>query len=235
MPAFALPDADLEALVVAVRGLYSSTLPPEYLTLPVVKELKGATSPIGGREGFALFCVACHGTEGRGKDYAAPPFGVPTLASDDFQSVASDDFLLLTIVEGRGERMMASWAPRASHLQGGELREIAAALRRWRPPLRALVDIQRARSSPARGAEVFGRHCAPCHGPQGEGDLAKGITNADFLALASDRFLLETILRGRSNTAMPGWSRLSDSELGNLLAFLREQTDEAGATWIGDA
>ena len=228
MPAFALPDDDLESLIIAVRGFFRSTLPPEYLTLALVKELKHGSAPVGGQEGFSLFCVACHGPEGRGKDYTAPPFGVPSLANEDFQSVASDDYLLFTIVEGRGGRMMASWSSRVSRLRDEELCAIATALRRWRAPFRALTDVRRAGSSHAEGAELFTRSCAPCHGAHGEGDLAKGITNSDFLAFASDQFLLGTISRGRSNTAMPSWSHLTDRELGSLLAFLRSMQTKPG-------
>jgi mono/diheme cytochrome c family protein len=221
MPAFALPDEDMRPLIIALRGLFSSTLPPEYLTLPLMKELKGVSPPVEGREGYALFCVACHGREGKGREYANTPFGVPSLANGDFQSVASDDYLLLTMVEGRGGRMMASWSSRVSHLQDRELDEIAGALRKWRSPVRSLDGINRAGSSSSEGEDTFNRMCATCHGANGAGDLAKGINNPDFLARAGDRFLLETIMKGRSNTAMPGWSRLSDRELGNLLGYLR--------------
>jgi mono/diheme cytochrome c family protein len=221
MPAFPLPEDELEPLIIAVRGLFSSTFPPEYLTLPVVKELKGAGAPIEGREGFAIFCIACHGQEGKGREYTSLPFGVPTLANEDFQSVASDDYLYFTIIEGRGGRMMASWSSRVSHLQERDLQEIAAALRRWRPPFRPVDAINRAGTSAAAGEEVYNLRCAMCHGAGGNGDLAKGINNSDFLALASDRFLLETIMKGRANTAMPAWSRLTDRELGSVIVFLR--------------
>ena len=221
MPAFALPDEELESLIIAVRGLFISPYPPEYLTLPLVKELKGASNPVGGAEGFALFCVACHGPEGKGREYAAQKFGVPALANEDFQAAASDEYLLFTVVEGRGGRMMASWSSRVSHLQDGELREIAGALRRWMSPFRASKTILQAGASRSEGEEVYGRSCAQCHGARGEGGLAKGISNPDFLAMASDRFLLETMMKGRSNTAMPAWSRLTDRELGSLLAILR--------------
>jgi mono/diheme cytochrome c family protein len=221
MPAFALPDEEIGSLIVAVRGLFTSTLPPAYLVLPLVKELKGATDPVGGREGFTLFCVACHGPEGKGKPYDGEPFGVPTLANQDFQSVASAEYLLFTLVEGRGGRMMASWSSRVSGLQKGELREIAGALRLWRSTFRATGPILQAGGSRSRGEEVFGLWCAQCHGGRGEGGLAKGISNPDFLAMASDQFLLETIMKGRSNTAMPAWSRLTDRETADLLAFVR--------------
>jgi len=221
MPPFALSDEDVSALIVAVRGLFRSTLPPEYLSLQLVKELKGAADPVEGREGFTLFCVACHGPEGEGRRYAEQGFGVPALANQDFQAVASEDFLLFTLIEGRGGRMMASWSSRVSRLQDGEVREIAGALRRWRSPFRATGTILQARGSRSDGEKTYGLLCAQCHGENGEGGLAKGITNPEFLAIASDQFLLETIMKGRSNTAMPAWSRLTDQELRNLLAFVR--------------
>jgi mono/diheme cytochrome c family protein len=221
MPAYSLPDDEVESLTIAIRGLFGSTFPPEYLALPLLKEIKGVSAPVGGKEGYALFCVACHSQEGKGREYGKPPFGVPSLANEDFQSVASDDYLLFTLVEGRGSRMMASWSPRGSHLQIQELQEIAGALRRWRPPFRPPTAAGRAGASQPEGKELFDRVCAPCHGADGAGDLAKGISNSDFLAQASDRFLLETIAKGRSNTAMPSWSRFTNRELGNLLSFLR--------------
>jgi mono/diheme cytochrome c family protein len=186
-----------------------------------VKELKGDIDPVEGREGFTLFCVACHGPEGKGKTYAERNFGVPTLANEDFQSVASEEYLLVTLDVGRGGRMMASWSSRVSRLQDGELREIAGALRRWRSPLRAPGTILQVGGSHSEGEQVYGQWCAQCHGTRGEGGLAKGISNPDFLAMASDQFLLETIMKGRSNTAMPAWSRLTDRELRSLLTFVR--------------
>jgi mono/diheme cytochrome c family protein len=221
MPAFALPEEELEALTILVRGLYSPGYPPEYLTLPLVQELKGAGAPAGGTEGYALYCVACHGREGKGREFTADQFGVPHISAEDFQSVASDDYLMFTMVEGRGGRMMGSWSSRVSHLHVQEQRAIVTALRRWRPPFRLPAAIRRAGSSSSEGEELFNRLCVTCHGARGDGDLAKELNNSDFLAQASERFLLETIMRGRSNTAMPAWSRLAGRELGSLAAFLR--------------
>jgi mono/diheme cytochrome c family protein len=233
MPVFALLEEELGSLTVAVRGLFGSTLPPEYLVLTVVKELKGAPDPVGGKEGFTVFCVACHAPDGLGRPYAEQSFGVPTLANQDFQSVASDEYLRFTLVEGRGGRMMSSWSPRLSRLQDRELREIAGELRRWRPPFRPLEPVLQGGRSRSDGERVYHRWCAQCHGVRGEGGLAKGINSPDFLATASDQFLLETIMKGRSNTAMPSWSRLTDRELAGLLAFVRGfQTKPARRTWI---
>ena len=61
------------------------------------------------------------------------------------------------------------------------------------------------------GASLFGTFCAACHGPHGEGMRYGGmspfpaIANEDFLRIAPDAFLKETIRRGRPGRRMPAW------------------------------
>ncbi|HZR82508.1 MAG TPA: c-type cytochrome [Candidatus Binatia bacterium] len=61
------------------------------------------------------------------------------------------------------------------------------------------------------GATLWGTFCAACHGPSGEGMRYPGapafpaVGNPDFLAIASDRFLRETITHGRPGRRMPAW------------------------------
>jgi mono/diheme cytochrome c family protein len=60
-------------------------------------------------------------------------------------------------------------------------------------------------------ATLFRTFCAACHGPGGEGMRYPGmaafpaIGNPDFLAVASDDFLRQTIQRGRPGRRMPAW------------------------------
>lgn len=64
------------------------------------------------------------------------------------------------------------------------------------------------------GATLYGTFCAACHGQGGEGmrypglDPFPAIGNPDFLELASDAFLAETIRRGRPGRRMPGWGEM---------------------------
>jgi mono/diheme cytochrome c family protein len=64
------------------------------------------------------------------------------------------------------------------------------------------------------GATLFGAFCSGCHGVQGQGMRAAGvqnfssIANPDFLSLASDEFLLETLRRGRPGRKMPAWGEM---------------------------
>ena len=81
------------------------------------------------------------------------------------------------------------------------------------------------------GATLYGTFCAACHGQQGQGMRYPGmpafpaIANPDFLALAPDDFLRQTIHRGRPGRRMPAWGEksggLRPEEVETLVAFLR--------------
>src|SRR5205809_451939 len=61
-----------------------------------------------------------------------------------------------------------------------------------------------------QGAELYGRMCAVCHGPNGEGykaDQAPALRNPEYLASASDAFLRESIVNGRLGSTMSAWGR----------------------------
>jgi len=67
-----------------------------------------------------------------------------------------------------------------------------------------------------RGGELYGRMCAVCHGPAGEGyaaDQAPRLAQPDFLSSVSDDYLREAITNGRRNTTMSAWARLRGGPL----------------------
>ena len=77
-----------------------------------------------------------------------------------------------------------------------------------------------------RGAEVFARNCAGCHGKGGLGDgpAAAALTPAPRnLATAqfSDRSLSESLWNGVRGSSMPPWSDLPSGELRGLVAYLK--------------
>jgi cytochrome c oxidase cbb3-type subunit III len=82
---------------------------------------------------------------------------------------------------------------------------------------------------PTRGAELYGRMCAVCHGANGEGykaDQAPRLAQPDFQAAVSDPYLREAIKDGRTGTTMSAWSNgrggpLSDQDVEELIQFLR--------------
>ena len=80
------------------------------------------------------------------------------------------------------------------------------------------------------GATVFGTFCTGCHGRTGEGRRAAGsvfpsIANPDFLALAPDALVVETILRGRPGRRMRAWgdgsTGVTAADAAALLGYLR--------------
>ncbi|NUQ62032.1 MAG: c-type cytochrome [Pirellulales bacterium] len=99
------------------------------------------------------------------------------------------------------------------------------------PKDRILVERFREREFATDGATLFGTFCAACHGPAGEGrrfpesSPFPSVANPDFLAVASDDFLAETIRRGRPGRRMPAWNEaeggLRDGEIAEVVAHLR--------------
>ena len=100
------------------------------------------------------------------------------------------------------------------------------------------------------GATLFGTFCAACHGARGQGMRFAGMTpfpaiaSPDFLALASDGFLRETIAHGRPGRRMPAWNEQSGglraAEIESLIAHLRAlgggvpfEGDPRPARWAG--
>src|SRR6185436_21149211 len=58
----------------------------------------------------------------------------------------------------------------------------------------------------ARGATVYGRACAACHGLDGRGGPKGGpIVDPAYLALVSDQSLRSTVIAGRVDLGHPSW------------------------------
>jgi cytochrome c oxidase cbb3-type subunit 3 len=80
-----------------------------------------------------------------------------------------------------------------------------------------------------RGAGLYDRMCAVCHGTQGQGyaaDNAPAITNPRFLSMVSDAYLDTAIGNGRAGSTMSAWSRMRSGPLGymevnSIVAYLR--------------
>ncbi len=103
------------------------------------------------------------------------------------------------------------------------------------------------------GATLYGTFCAACHGRRGEGMRYPGmppfpaIGNPDFLALAPDAFIEETVRRGRPGRRMPAWGEkeggLRAQEVRSVVAHVRSlgggiapAPDARPARWLrGDA
>jgi mono/diheme cytochrome c family protein len=89
----------------------------------------------------------------------------------------------------------------------------------------------REREFASDGATLFGAFCASCHGAGGQGHRASGmnafpsIANPDFLSIASDDLVTQTIARGRPGTRMRAWADgatgLDHADVAALVDYLR--------------
>ncbi|MGQ0553148.1 MAG: ethylbenzene dehydrogenase-related protein [Planctomycetota bacterium] len=97
----------------------------------------------------------------------------------------------------------------------------------------------------ARGAELYGRQCAVCHGLTGRGDgpaaylldpKPRNFAAGTFRVVSTedgvptDEDLLTTLRRGMPGSAMPPWSHLSEADLRGLVAEVRRFVLEGRAT-----
>lgn len=220
MLAIQLEEPDLQALATFVMGLARPDIPFEYFSLATLEEFKGIRNPLQGEVAYGYVCSACHGKQGEGKDYRTYDTGVPSIGNPDFLRVASRDFIRFTLEKGRSLRLMASWTENISGMQPSELNAVARYFKGIVAPATG-DQILTASGNAQEGAVLYEQHCSACHGKEGTGEVAVALNQSGFLTRADDRFILETLLRGRENTAMPSWTLLKDQELSDLLAFIR--------------
>ena len=168
---------------------------------------------------YAIYCASCHGQNATG--YAEGGAG-PAIGNAGFLAVASDDFIFQTVKHGRAGTSMRGFvgATGLANLSEQEVGDIIAFLRNRETAAPVVAD----RPGDAKAGHLhYNANCAACHQPDGSGKpgFAPSIRNADFLAIASDEFIKDTIRKGRPGTAMVQRPDLSDQVLDDIVAYLR--------------
>src|SRR5262249_42697512 len=145
------------------------------------------------------------------------------------------------LAESKEERQAA--VRQQGPLTDAQIRVLAEGIKkRWGPPTSAplppyLSPTAGKGGDDTKGARVFARACAGCHGPQGRGEkdgksLRGGaINNQEFLALISDQALRRIIITGRPDLGMPPFDgkagrppdfrALTSEKIDDLVALLR--------------
>ncbi len=173
-----------------------------------------------GRELYVRMCAVCHGKEGEG--YKADQ--APALANQSFLASASDAYLAAAITHGRAGTTMSAWGlEHSGPLPPVEVDAVVALLRTWQTAPPAVLDERPLAGDAGRGATIFTRECAACHGPRGMGGKFVGIGNAQLLTTASNGYLRIALEHGRAGTEM--------SSFHDLLGGARDAT---GANGIDD-
>lgn len=192
---------------------------------------------------YKVNCAACHGATG---DLGpAPPLNDPL-----FVSIISDEQLETVIREGRAGTPMPPFArEQGGPLTDEQVKVIADGIRsHWKgdgpptesPPEYALTQgagVQTSAGSRERGAQVFDRACAGCHGQNGmgvddDGTIRNAINAPPFLALISDQAIRRIIITGRSDLGMPNYAEhdgrpddfqpLTSAEIDDIVALVAD-------------
>ncbi len=232
MPKFGLSDDDVEMLTYYMLSLRRSDLPEAYWPKDRI-----LASRFGQREFstdgatlYGTFCAACHGELGQGRRYPAMP-PIPAIGNADFLATARDGFLESTIWLGRPGRRMPAFGEEAGGLRREEVQAIIAHLRHQagvNEPAKLHDHPRWANGDLDRGRSLYDRHCAGCHGAQGEGADAPALNHPLLQATASDDYLAETIGRGRRGTPMHGFRQpsvvhpvLAPDDIESIVTYLR--------------
>jgi mono/diheme cytochrome c family protein len=210
----------------------------------------------------SLGCRGCHKIRGVGGD-----------DGPDLTLFAEKDPRQIDFSRVAGERTLANWLAQhlpqpARVVEGSQMPDMGLSesqieeltlymlsLRhrdvpeRFCPNDRILVERLQRREFATDGATLYAAFCGGCHGSVGEGIRYAGATpfpsvaNADFLAVATDEFIAETIRSGRPGRRMPAWNEsqggLRESEITKIVARLRHlggvpepRVEAAESRWV---
>jgi cytochrome c oxidase cbb3-type subunit III len=172
-----------------------------------------------GGEIYGRMCSVCHGPSGEG--YKADQ--APAIAHPDFLASATDSFLHGAIAHGRAATTMSAWGvENGGPLSRTDVDAVVAFLRTWDKRPRAKLDERPLAGDVGRGVEVYARLCIGCHGTRGTAGPNIHIGDSGLLGSATDGFLRDAILRGRSGTAMRAFAdTLGTADVDDVVALLR--------------
>jgi mono/diheme cytochrome c family protein len=215
MPEMGLNTAEADALTAYMLSLRRPVRVPEYRDSEIGETHVEQT----GKHLYRKNCAACHGIDGQQSE--VPGIRTPALNNTDALSAADADYYRSIILHGRGGSAMPAWGPGKGNLSSEEIDLIVTYIRSWQRE-GAQTEAVHAEAGDAKiGKSLFSGLCGNCHGRSGEGGIGNALKSPTFLAIASDRFLAETIIDGRPGTAMAGWKYLSAQSVSDILAYMR--------------
>lgn len=205
----------LTLFIVVFIPLYWATEPGRQ---EAARERQEAEVVARGAELYALQCVGCHGAEGEGK------MG-PALKGSPFD----DTVLEKTISRGiAGTAMPAMGEEDGGSLKKHQIKDLVTFILNWNqsliesPP--TPVPVPAPAAPTINTDELYASKCAVCHGAkrQGVSGLGSALT-PESLLVPSYTEIRDTILNGKSNTAMPPFKgTLSQEEIDALVQFIKD-------------
>ncbi|MFO0511880.1 MAG: cytochrome-c oxidase, cbb3-type subunit III, partial [Gammaproteobacteria bacterium] len=159
-----------------------------------------------GRNLFANNCAACHGSDGRGST------GFPNLTDADWLWGGDAETVRTSIAQGR----MGVMAPWQEVLGEKGVGDVAAYVM-------TLSGRKASAGDATVGAAQYATYCVACHGSDGRGNMAVGapdLTDGIWLHGGSEARIRETIALGRQNNMPAQESRLGDTRIRLLAAYV---------------
>lgn len=86
-------------------------------------------------------------------------------------------------------------------------------------------------ASASDGEQLYIDNCSICHGHEGTGGVGIPLALKSFLNQASDDYLRKTIRLGRPGRIMPSFYRLSDTEIEQIIHYIRSWRPQQAPTW----
>ncbi len=71
------------------------------------------------------------------------------------------------------------------------------------------------------GARLYAQRCSACHGADGSGGVGVPLALPAFLSSVDDAYLYNTVRFGRPGRVMPAFAKLTDAEVGAIIAHIR--------------
>jgi cytochrome c oxidase cbb3-type subunit III len=87
----------------------------------------------------------------------------------------------------------------------------------------------------AKGERLFNGHCAPCHGPKGDGGKGANLARPKLPRAADDAALFRVIRDGIQGTEMPGAWEMIDREVWQTAAYVKSLGRVSQQMVTGDA
>lgn len=159
--------------------------------------------------------------------------GVP-LSLPEFIDNVDDDYLRLSIKEGRPGRVMPAFVS----MEEENISAIIRYMRTWTGKPAPHFSRRLISGDIAKGKQLYQQRCAACHGLKGEGGKGTGVTfsrprdlpilapalnNPGFLAAASDEMILHALVEGRKGTPMTSFLKqgLNHDDINNVVTYVR--------------
>lgn len=170
---------------------------------------------------YQRYCALCHGDarQGHVNDHA-PSLRSRSLLESGFPYIIGE-----AISYGRPGTPMGGYiADVGGPLTKREIADLVLWLREEAavPPLDDADEEAAVAGNADHGAPLYAKHCASCHGAEGQGGTGTALGNAAMLAITPDRFLRHAITHGRDGTPMPAFADTLDAtQIDDVVAFLR--------------